>query len=168
MAILESLFLIIRQPSWHRNRTKRLVKMPKIYFGDTGLLINQLRIGKDAIAEDGRLLGCILENFVFMELKKLASWAPDKMDLYHFRTDTGHEVDIVLENRAGQVVGIEVKSSETISSDDWKGLAVLESEMGEKLTRSIIFYLGKEVVALGNKRLALPLSALWEGEPSSG
>lgn len=166
MAILEALFLIIRQPAWHRNRTKRLVKMPKLYFGDTGLLINQLRVGKDAIVEDGRLLGSILENFVLMELKKLSTWAHEKIDLYHFRTDTGHEVDIVLENRAGQIVGIEVKASETISPDDWKGLSVLESEMEDKLVRSIIFYLGKEVVALGNKRLALPLSALWEGESS--
>ncbi len=165
MAILESLFLIIRQPPWHRNRTKRLVKMPKLYFGDTGLLINQLRVDKGAIVDDGRLLGSILENFVLMELKKLTSWSAEKIDLYHFRTDTGHEVDIVLENRAGQIVGIEVKASETISPDDWKGLSVLESEMEDKLIRSIIFYLGKEVVALGKNRLALPLSALWEGEP---
>lgn len=162
MVILESLFLIIRQPSWYRNRTKRLVKMSKLYFGDTGLLINQMRVGKEAITEDGRLFGSILENFVFMELKKLTSWAPEKIDLYHFRTETGQEVDIVLENRAGQVIGIEVKSSETISPDDWKGLSILESEMQDQLIYSIIFYLGKEVMVLGNNRLVLPLSALWE------
>jgi uncharacterized protein len=163
MVILESLFLIVRQPAWHRNRTKRLIKMPKLYFGDTGLLINQMRIGREAIVEDGRLLGSILENFVFMELKKLSSWSLDKVDLYHFRTETGSEVDIVLENRAGQVVGIEVKSSETISPDDWKGLHVLEDEVGGKMVRGIILYLGKEIVALGNNRIALPISALWEG-----
>lgn len=162
MVILESLFLVVRQPSWHRNRTKRLIKMPKLYFGDTGLLINQLRVSQKSILEDGRLLGPILENFVFMELKKMASWSQEKIELYHFRTETGHEVEIVLENRAGQVIGIEVKSSETISPDDWKGLAVLESEMQEKMVRSVIFYLGKDVIVLGNKRIALPISALWQ------
>ena len=161
MPILESLFLIIRLPPWHRNRAKRLIKMPKLYFGDTGLLMNQMRVGKETLFEDGRLLGSVLENFVFMELKKLASWAPEKIDLYHFRTDTGHEVDFVLENRAGQVIGIEVKASETISPDDWKGLSVIESELEDKLVRSIIIYLGKEVMALSKKRVALPLSALW-------
>ncbi|HNA62946.1 MAG TPA: DUF4143 domain-containing protein, partial [Rhabdochlamydiaceae bacterium] len=162
MAILESLFLIVRQPSWHRNRTKRLIKMPKLYFVDTGLLINQLRVNKESIAQDTRLLGPILENFVFTELKKLTSWAQDKIDLYHFRTETGHEVDIVLENRDGQIVGIEVKSSETLSQEDWKGLSILESEMGDKVMRSIILYMGNEIISLGKKRMALPISTLWE------
>ena len=49
MAILESLFLIVRLPAWHLNRTKRLIKMPKVYFVDTGLLTNQLRLGKEHI-----------------------------------------------------------------------------------------------------------------------
>jgi hypothetical protein len=131
--------------------------MPKLYFGDTGLLANQLGLSRETL-----LFGPILENFVLMELKKLSSWLFDKIDLYHFRTDSGHEVDIVLENRAGQVIGIEVKASETLSPDDWKGLLVLESEMEDKMVRGIIFYLGKEVMALGKNRIALPISVLWD------
>jgi predicted AAA+ superfamily ATPase len=162
MALLEALFLVIRQPAWHINKTKRLTKMPKLYFGDTGLLINQLRVGKDLISEDGRLLGRILENFVFLELKKLSTWALYPVQLYHYHTQTGLEVDIVLENRSGQVVGIEVKASESISADDWKGLDVLGKELGEKMIRGIILYPGKEVVAFKKDRLAIPLSSLWE------
>ena len=162
MTLLEALFLIIRQPAWHLNRTKRLIKMPKIYFGDTGLLVNQLRVGKELILEDGRLLGPILENFVFLELKKLSTWALYPIDLYHYRTQTGAEVDIVLENRAGQIVGIEVKGSETISSGDWKGLYTLGQEMGDKMIRGIILYPGKEVVAMRKDRIAIPLSTLWD------
>ncbi len=66
MVLLESLFLVIRQSAWHKNRTKRLIKMPKLYFGDTGLLINQLRIATESILENGRLFRAILENFVFL------------------------------------------------------------------------------------------------------
>ena len=161
MTILESLFLIIRQPAWHINRTKRLIKMPKIYFCDTGLLINQLRVNNEFILNNGRLLGHIFENFVFLELKKLSTWAPYPIDLYHYHTQTGIEVDIVLENRLGQVVGIEVKASETISSEDWKGLDVLNQEMGDKMIRGIILYPGKEVVAFQKNRIAIPLSTLW-------
>jgi len=162
MVLLESLFLIIRQPAWHLNRTKRLIKMPKLYFGDTGLLINQLRVGRELILENGRMLGALLENFVFLELKKLSTWSTQPIDLYHYRTQTGNEVDIILENRAGQIVGIEVKASETISSEDWKGLDVLGSEMGEKMIRGIILYPGKEIVALRKDRIAIPLSTLWD------
>jgi hypothetical protein len=55
----------------------------------------------------------------------------------------------------------EIKASETISPEDWKGLDVLAEEMGDKMVRGIIFYPGKEVVAFRKDRLALPLSALW-------
>lgn len=161
MVLLESLFLIIRQPAWHLNRTKRLIKMPKLYFGDTGLLINQLRVANESILENGRLLGPILENFVFLELKKMSTWSLSPIELYHYRTQTGSEVDLVLENRQGQIVGIEVKSSETISPEDWKGLDVLGEEMGDKMIRGIILYPGKEVVAIRKNRIAIPMSTLW-------
>jgi uncharacterized protein len=161
MVILESLFLVIRQYPWHSNRTKRLIKMPKIYFGDSGLLMNQLKAGKESILEDGRLFGLILENFVFLELKKLSSWLDDPIDLYHFRTQTGIKVDIVLENRKGQIVGIEVKASESITSNDWKGLDALKEEMKEKMVREVIIYCGKEVLTIGKNRIAIPLSVLW-------
>ncbi len=55
------------------------------------------------------------------------------LELYHYRTQAAAEVDLVVENRAGQIVGIEVKASETISSADWKGLDILGEEMGEKM-----------------------------------
>ncbi len=162
LVLLESLFLIIRQPAWRLNRAKRLIKMPKLYFGDTGLLINQLRVGKEVILDSGRLFGSLLENFVFLELKKLSTWSLQSVGLYHYRTQTGSEVDIVLENRKGQIVGIEVKSSQTISSEDWKGLDILGEEMEDKMVRGIIFYLGKEVVFFQKNRIALPISFLWE------
>ena len=161
MTLLEALFLIIRQPAWHLNRTKRLIKMPKIYFGDTGLLVNQLRVGKELILEDGRLLGPILENFVFLELKKLSTWALYPIDLYHYRTQTGAEVDIVLENRAGQIVGIEVKSSYSVKAGDFGGLKTLAADTGKHFIRGIVLYTGQEYVPFGKNLFALPINAIW-------
>jgi predicted AAA+ superfamily ATPase len=162
MAILEALFLVIRLPAWHQNRTKRLTKMPKIHFGDTGLLINQLRVGRQLILENGRLFGSILENFVFLELKKLISWSLHPLEMYHYHTQTGTEVDIILENREGQIVGIEIKGSESLSAEDLKGLNALQEDVGDKMIRGIIFYPGKEVVAFRKDCIAIPLSTLWE------
>lgn len=163
MVLLESLFLILRQPAWHQSKTKRLIKMPKLYFGDTGLLINQLKIDSRHLVEEGKSFGFLLENFVFLELKKMASWETHKIDFYHYRTQTGIEVDIVLENRLGQVVGLEVKSTETLQAEDWKGLDVLEKEVGKNFIRGIILYPGSEVVMKSPKLLAIPLSTLWDG-----
>lgn len=162
MAILESLFLVIRQPAWHLNRTKRLIKMPKIYFGDTGLLINQLHMDPQVLLNNKRLFGAILENFVFLELKKMVSWFLTKIDLYHYRTQTGVEVDIILENRLGQIVGIEIKSAETISPEDLKGLKILKEEMGNKMVRGVVLYTGSEVVRFSEHLIAIPLSTLWD------
>ena len=161
MVLLESLFLVVRQPAWHVNLNKRLIKMPKIYFADTGLLLNQLGVGKETVLGNGRLLGSVLENFVFTELKKLMNCSQFGLQMYHYRTQSGIEVDFVLENRAGQIVGIEVKASETISPEDWKGLNVLGEEMGDKMIRGVILYSGKAVIALRKDRIAIPLTALW-------
>lgn len=136
--------------------------MPKIHFGDTGLLINQLRVGRQLILENGRLFGSILENFVFLELKKLISWSLHPLEMYHYHTQTGTEVDIVLENREGQIVGIEIKGSESISAEDLKGLNALQEDVGDKMIRGIILYPGKEVVAFRKNCIAIPLSTLWQ------
>lgn len=162
LILLESLFLIIRQPAWSQHRVKRMIKMPKLYFGDVGLLINQLGVGKEFILENVRLFGAFLENFVFLELKKLSTWSLQPIGLYHYRTQSGAEVDIILENRKGEIVGIEVKSSQTLSSEDWKGLDVLSKEMEGKMVRGVIFYLGQEIVSFQKDRIGLPISSLWE------
>lgn len=161
MLLLESLFMIVRQPAWHLNKTKRLIKMPKIYFGDTGLLVSQLGMDFRQIIQDGRLFGAILENFVFLEIKKYSSWSQNPIQMYHYRTQTGSEVDLVLENRRGEIVGIEVKSSESIKADDFKGLEVLKNESGEKMLRGIVLYPGKQLISFSKDMIALPLSNLW-------
>ena len=58
-------------------------------------------------------------------------------------------------------MGIEIKATETITSEDWKGLDILGEEMGDKMIRGIILYPGSEVVALRHNRIAIPLSTLW-------
>ncbi len=98
----------------------------------------------------------------FLELKKLISWSLQPLEMYHYRTQTGAEVDIVLENREGQIIGIEVKASESISSEDLKGLNMLQDDVGDKMIRGIILYSGKEVVAFRKNCIAIPLSTLWE------
>jgi len=162
LSILQLLFLVVPIQPWFGNIGKRLVKSPKMYLNDTGLLCHLLDCNSKALANDGSLLGMVFENFVVMELMKQISWSETQPRLYHFRTESGHEVDIVLEAGDGRIVGIECKSSIRLGSDSFKGLRALKDLTGKKFHRGIVLYVGSELLPFEKDFQAVPVSALWE------
>lgn len=162
ITLLEALFLIIKLPPWFNNHEKKLVKSPKFYLNDTGLLCYLLGINAKQLSTDRHKAAFILENFILMELMKQSSWSVTKPTLYHFRTQTGHEVDFVLQARDGRLVGIEVKTTSSVNMDDFKGLKFLQEYTGKKFQRGIVLYCGTEMVAYGKDLYAIPIHALWE------
>jgi uncharacterized protein len=161
LTLLETLFFIFRGPAWFSNRGKRITKSPKIYICDTGILCYLLKIDLTQFRTDPSLFGFILETFVASELLKQASWAEEKIEQHHFREGT-QEVDIVLEQRDGTIVGIEVKSSATVRSTDFNGLKRLKELSSKKFLRGIILYTGSSVIPFGDDLWAVPMTALWE------
>ena len=164
LALFETTFLIQLLPAWSGNLGKRLVKAPKLMLSDTGLLAHLLGADRRRLEEDRTLAGPLLENFVAMELFKHASWSDVQPQLFHFRTQTGQEVDVVLENAAGRIVGLEVKASATVSAKDFKGLRVLAEAVGKRFVRGVVLYTGTEVIPFGPQLRAVPLSVLWTEE----
>lgn len=159
--LLEALFLISFQSAWSSNLGKRYVKSPKINLIDSGILSFLLNINSKNLLMDNKLIGNIFENFVLSELIKQASWSDLKIKIYHFRTNTGIEVDIILENLDGNIVAIEVKSSQTVTPSDFKGLKYLHEEIKNKFLRGIIIYTGTEIIPFEKNMIALPISYLW-------
>ena len=162
LSLLETTFLIKLLPAWSGNLGKRLVKSPKTLLTDTGLISHLIGIDFERVKSEPQLFGALLENFVAMELVKQASWSKSQPQLYHFRTQTGQEVDILLEDSAGKIVGIEVKASSTVKADDLKGLRLLADSVGKKFIRGVILYCGSEYVPFGAKLAAIPMNELWE------
>ncbi len=160
LSVLEAVCLYEPLPPWHSNLGKRLVKAPKGYLCDSGLLCHLIGLSENIFASEH--FGHILENFVVCELRKQLGWSAIKGDIYHWRTHEGDEVDFVIENKSGTIVGIEIKAAATIKPNDLKGLSTLREKLGSKFKRGIILYQGKEIVPLGNKIVALPLPALWK------
>ena len=107
----------------------------------------------------------MLENFVVMELRKQASWSTARPELFHFRTQGGREVDIVLEDRSGRIVGVEVKASATLGPDDLKDLKALAELAGKRFQRGIVLYTGQDAIPFGSRIHALPVSSLWTRLP---
>ena len=161
MSLLETTFLIQTVPPWSGNLTKRLVKSPKIFLTDTGLLGHLLGLRANPEINDSPYLGPLLENFVIMELQKQISWCQERTQLFHFRTQTGQEVDIILEDAQGRLVAIEVKASATVASQDFKSIKFLAEEVGKKFHRGLVLYTGKESIPFGPRLQALPVDALW-------
>lgn len=157
MILLEILYLIIPVQPWSSNLSKRLVKSPKIYLVDSGLLIHLLGGNID----DQHIAGQAFENFVVTELLKQITWSKKECSLYHYRTESGYEIDSILEDKQGNIVGIESKNKALLSSTDIKGLRHLQEKLGDKFKAGIVIYSGKHKLCLGENIWAVPISALF-------
>jgi len=161
MSLLEATFLIKTLPSWSGNLSKRLVKSFKIFFTDTGLMAHLLGFRADRGLTDPQQVGTLLENFVVMELQKQISWSRTQPQLFHFRTQTGQEIDIILEDAQGRLTAIEIKASNTVGIQDFKSIKFLSEEVGKRFHRGLVFYTGTESIPFGSRLQALPVDALW-------
>ncbi len=138
-----------------------LVKTPRLLLCNSGLMSHLSGLNRNRLAEVPNLLGPLLENFVVMELQKQASWSRTQPRLFHFLTQTGQEVDIVLEDPAGHLVGIEVKDGATVTAQDFKGLRALAELTSRRFHRGLVLYTGSESVPFAPRLHALPVSSLW-------
>ena len=161
LALLEATFLVRLLPAWNTNLGKRLVKSPKLLLSDTGLAAHLLGLDLENAAENPTLFGHVLENFVAMELVKQLSWSGTGSRLFHFRTSSGGEVDLVVEDRSGGLVGIEVKSSAKVEKKDFSGLRLLAEMTGERFRQGCVLYRGKDVVPFERDLYAVPVEWLW-------
>ena len=161
MALMETTFLVRLLPAWSSNAGKRLTKAPKLLLADTGLLTHLLDVDSARLRRDRTLLGHVLENFVAMELIKQLGWSERRCKLFHFRTESGAEVDLVLEDRAGRLVGIEVKGASSLRKQDFRGLQALAETSGPRFVGGVVLYTGATAVPFGRNLRALPISQLW-------
>jgi predicted AAA+ superfamily ATPase len=98
---------------------------------------------------------------VLAELLKLASWSGGHFEFFHFRDRNDNEVDIVIEDGEGLVVGIEVKASATVGGEDFSGMRKLKEICGRKFMLGLVLYDHDTVAPFGERMFAAPVSALW-------
>lgn len=159
--ILEQLYLVRTLQPWSTNALNRLVKTPKLHFLDSGLLASLRDLSPEKTSADRGLFGPMLETFVLSELLKLASWSKGRFEFFHFRDKDRREVDVVMEDLQGRVVGIEVKASATVAARDFKGLEKLAQACGKRFVCGLVLYDHDQWVPFGEKLHAAPLSVLW-------
>ena len=155
------MYLLRRVDVWARNRLNRVVKSAKLQFIDSGLLATLLELTAEEVQQDRTRFGNVLESFVYGELLKATTTAEGEYSLMYYRDADKVEVDVVIENAAGHLVGVEVKASATVKEGDLRGLRKLASLAGDPFKMGILLYDGDETLPLGDNIWAAPLASLW-------
>ena len=161
IGVLEQLFLVRRLEPWFQNRLKRLVKTPKLHFLDAGLLAAVLGATAERIVKDRSIFGPVLETFVLSEIMKQIAWLDGTYAVHHYRDKDQDEVDIVVENDRGALVGLEVKAAATVNTGDFKGLRKLAHASRNRFMFGAVLYDGESTVSFGERLFAAPISCLW-------
>lgn len=164
LSVFEQMYLLKRVDVWSTNKLSRIVKTPKLQFVDSGLLAALLEITVDEVKQDRTRFGALLETFVYAELMKHSATSDSEYQLLYYRDADKIEVDVVIEDPIGNLVCVEVKASATVKSNDLRGLKKMAAVAGKKFKLGVLFYDGQEVLPLGDKIWAVPLSSLWGTE----
>lgn len=163
ISIFEQMYLLKRVDSWANNRLSRVLKAPKLHFIDSGLLAILADVTPAVFEHDRCRFGGILESFVFSELLKHRNTAEGRYQIFYYRDRDQYEVDFVIENAAGDIIGIEVKSNSSVKARDLRGLQRLATLAGEKFQGGYLLYDGEQILPLGERQWAIPISSLWGG-----
>ena len=165
LALLETLFLVTRLEPWSSNLLSRVIKTPKAYISDSGLLCYLIGADANRLASDANIAGPVFETFVAVELMRQSAWEDDPPRLFHYRDRDGREVDVILERRDGSVIAVEVKAGASVSSTDFRGLRYLREKLGARFKAGVVLYTGGGTVPFEDRLAAVPLSGLWTTSP---
>ncbi|UZD22765.1 ATP-binding protein [Algoriphagus halophytocola] len=136
LSVLETSFIAFRLPSYYRNFNKRILKSPKVYFYDTGVLCSLLGIKRAEDLNVHYARGSLFENLVILELMKKELNSGSIPTMYYWRDSNQNEVDLLQETN-GILTAIEIKSSETYHSDFLKGLKYFQKIAPESAVKLI-------------------------------
>jgi predicted AAA+ superfamily ATPase len=139
IGILESSFIIYLLKPHFQNYNKTIVKRPKVYFYDTGLVCSFLRISTISQLENHPLKGAIFETMVVIEMVKKYTNQGINPPLFYWRDKTGHEIDLIVD-KGNLLTPIEIKSSKTINSDFFKNLKYWNHL--SKMNKAVLIYSG--------------------------
>jgi predicted AAA+ superfamily ATPase len=156
--LLETTCLISRLPAFAVNRTKRLVKSPKVMWTDPGLAAFLAGFFDADSLRGSREAGALFESMVYLHLSSLAQLLVPRPRLHYWRTTLGQEVDFVLE-WGRKLLAIEVKMGETPKYSDTKSLRTFVDEYPE-VSACVVLHTGSRIMRMGERVLAMPWHVL--------
>jgi uncharacterized protein len=159
LSILEATYQVVVLRPYFENVGKRLVKAPKVYFTDVGMLCYLSGLRNPEHAANGPLAGAIVETAVVSEIIKAAVNSPSGPQVYFWRTSRGAEVDIVIEQQ-GRLLPLEVKQTATPRPAMASGLLSFTTDYADKADRGWLVHLGSTRLPLAPNITAVPFTEL--------
>lgn len=159
--LLELLHLVVSVPAWTPGLAARAVRTPRVFIEDAGLMTSLLDADAARIARDDALSGRAYESFAAMELARLLPHTTTSPTLRHWRGAHGEEVDLVLEDRGGRVVAIEIKAGATVRREDLHSLRKFRELAGERFLAGLVLCTTRQTVPLAGGVWVVPIEALW-------
>jgi len=144
LSILETTGVVLLVPPYFENFSKRLIKSPRVYWVDTGLLCHLLGVTEHDALRRSAFHGPVFEAWVVSELAKKQANAGRAVSLFHFRDQQGLEVDLLVPRADGSLDLLEVKSTRTITPELAKPLLSLKRALGARPHRALILHPGRE------------------------
>ncbi|HEY6320657.1 MAG TPA: ATP-binding protein [Thermoanaerobaculia bacterium] len=145
--LLETTYQLVRLPAFTVNRTKRLLKSPRLFWSDTGLALH--------LTGEGEPRGAHLENLVLADLLAWRDSALDAAEILYWRTTAGDEVDLVIE-KDGMLLPIEVKAGSRVSVADIQALKLFRQEYPDRTRAGLLVHAGSEIAWVADGILAVP------------
>lgn len=162
IALIERLFLCERVHPWVSSDYDMIGRTDKIYMTDTGLMGCILGWHYDSIALDADRFGKIIETFIFNELAAQVDLNTG-YSLHQYRDRRDREIDFILENEQGDIVGIEVKGGSRVSKEDFKHMIWFNENLAkDHKFIGIVLYSGEDTIHIGDNLIAVPTTILWQ------
>lgn len=163
--LLEAVFLVSRLPVWGQTLGARVAARPKVHVVDSGVAARLLRLTEARLSrlQPAALttLGHLLETFCAGELRKQLSWLREPVEVGHWRTHDGVEVDFVVERLDGGVVAFEFKSDTRVMGKAFQGLRQLRDKLGSSFLGGIVLYTGERSYTYEDRLHVAPVDRLW-------
>jgi hypothetical protein len=141
LSVLETSYVVYLIQPFHQNFNKRITKSPKLYFYDTGLVSFLLKIENAASLKTSSYKGNLFENFIINELVKSNFHGNRMREFYFWRDHSGHEIDVLWQSHQGLEL-MEIKATETIKSDMFKGMDYLQSISSTPISSKTLVHSG--------------------------
>ena len=165
--ILQSLVSMLHESSlietllvWPTNKVSR-IKSRKLYVADTGVASMMLNLDSDQLWRNRPLFDKLVENLIFLELRRQLSWMKDSIGLYHCQDKDQAKVDFIIEQPDQTITGINVIAGGSVRDTDFNGLRHVASRV-QKFKFGVVLYDGESVISFDQRMLAVPIRLLFE------
>lgn len=157
LSVLVASYLVFELPPWFENVGKRVIKSPKLYFTDVGLVAFLLGIHTAEQASRDPLRGNLYENLIVLDVLKRLCNAGRRPELFFYRDTHGNEVDLLI-RQGRQLTPLEIKSASTFSVDFLKGIRRLKESVGvDVVGEGFVLFNGEQSHQVNDVRVLNPL-----------